>query len=44
MYPVQFNYEFAKGQAATGNQSLVDPTLLTGSDARPEYLFSVGSI
>ena len=34
------NHEFAKGQAATGNQSLaIDPTLLTSSDARPQYQF-----
>ena len=29
----QFNHEFVKGQAATGNQSLaIDPTLLTSPD------------
>ena len=34
------NHEFTKGQAATGNQSLtIDPTLLTSSDARPQYQF-----
>jgi hypothetical protein len=45
MYTVQSNYEFAKGQAATGNQSLaVDPTVLTSSDAQPQYQFSVGYI
>ncbi|KIK04047.1 hypothetical protein K443DRAFT_121136 [Laccaria amethystina LaAM-08-1] len=36
---------FTKGQVATGNQSLaVDPTVLTSSNARPQYQFSLNKL